>query len=237
MIGLAPIRYLFSKDRKFWLALGNVMGFYPRNISLYHLAFSHRSRAKETTNGVRHSNERLEYLGDAILGAVVADLLFKKFPFREEGFLTEMRSKIVSRENLKQLAFKLGVDQFIKKSGGPDAYRSMHGDALEALIGAVYIDRGYKKARQFILERIIYHHVDLESLETTEINFKSRILNWAQRNKQVVSFETVEEENANDKLIRVRLMINGEEVASSMDFIKKKAEQVAAQKACAQLNI
>ena len=237
MIGLAPVRYLLSSDRKFWLALGNVMGFYPRNISLYHLAFSHRSRARETTNGVRHSNERLEYLGDAILGAVVADLLFRKFPFREEGFLTEMRSKIVSRENLKQLAFKLGIEQFIKKTGGPDAYRSMHGDALEALIGAVYVDRGYAKARQFILERIIAHHVDIESLEATEINFKSRILNWAQRNKHTVVFETVEEENTTDKLIRVRLLVNGEEVASSMDFIKKKAEQVAAQKACIQLSI
>lgn len=214
----------------------NITGLYPHNIALYHLAFSHRSTAKEMTNGMKHTNERLEYLGDAVLGAVVADLLFKKFPFRDEGFLTEMRSRIVSREHLKQLAFKLGIDQFIKKNAGPEAFRSMHGDALEALIGAVYIDRGYNKAKHFILERIINHHVDIEEIESTDINFKSRLLNWGQRNKHIILFETIEENKA-DKLIKVRLLIDGNETATAMDFVKKKAEQVAAQKACEQLKI
>ncbi|HOZ90623.1 MAG TPA: putative dsRNA-binding protein [Bacteroidia bacterium] len=105
------------------------------------------------------------------------------------------------------------------------------------MIGAIYIDRGYGKARQFILERMINHHVDLESLEATEINFKSRILNWSQRTKNTVAFETVEDEKSNDKLIRVRLMINGEEVSTGMDFVKKKAEQIAAERACTKLEI
>jgi ribonuclease-3 len=213
------------------------MGFYPKNISLYLLAFSHRSQAKESTNGIRHTNERLEYLGDAVLGTIVAEMLFKKFPFKEEGFLTEMRSKIVSRDNLKQLAFKLGIDQFIKKNGTPDGYRSMHGDALEALIGAVFIDRGYVKARQFILERLISHHIDIDSLAATDINFKSRLLNWGQRSKNTVIFETYESENTNDKLIRVRLLVNDKEIATGMDYVKKKAEQIAAQKACVLLEI
>ncbi len=236
MIGLSAIKYFFSRDKKFFFSLKNITGIYPQNIALYHLAFSHRSMAKETTNGMKHSNERLEYLGDAVLGAVVAEMLFKKFPFRGEGFLTEMRSRIVSRENLKQLAFKLGIEQFIKKNAGPDAYRSMHGDALEALIGAIYIDRGYSKAKHFVLERIIANHVDMDAIESTEINFKSRLLNWGQRNKHTVVFETLEE-NAADKLIKVRLMIDGNEVSKGVDFVKKKAEQIAAQKACEQMNI
>lgn len=214
----------------------NILGFYPGNIALYRLAFSHRSTAKEMTNGMKHTNERLEYLGDAVLGAVVADLLFKKFPFRDEGFLTEMRSRIVSRVHLKQVAFKLGIDQFIKKNAGPDAFRSMHGDALEALIGAIYLDKGYKKVKHFILERIIDHHVDLEEIESTDINFKSRLLNWGQRNKHTIVFETLEE-NKNDKLIKVRVLINGNETSTAMDYVKKKAEQVAAQKACTLLKI
>ena len=148
-----------------------------------------------------------------------------------------MRSKIVSRENLKHLAFKLGINHFIKKTHGPDSFRNIYGDALEALIGAIYIDRGYDKARQFILERMINHHVDLESLEATEINFKSRILNWSQRTKNTVAFETIEDEKNTDKLIRVRLLINGEEVATGMDFVKKKAEQIAAERACTKLEI
>ena len=236
MIGLSAIKYFFSREKKFISAIKNITGIYPHNIALYHLAFSHRSTAKEMTNGIKHSNERLEYLGDAVLGAVVADMLFKKFPFREEGFLTEMRSRIVSRDHLKQLAFKLGIEQFIRKNAGPDSYRSMHGDALEALIGAVYIDRGYNKAQHFILDRIIAHHVDLDEKESTDINFKSRLLNWGQKNKHTIFFETLEE-NTSNKLIKVRLLIDNVETSTGIDFIKKKAEQIAAQKACEQLKL
>ncbi|MBS1763792.1 MAG: ribonuclease III [Bacteroidetes bacterium] len=214
-----------------------MLGFYPRNLSLYKLAFSHRSQSKDVTNGIKHSNERLEYLGDAILGAVIAEMLFRKFPFKDEGFLTEMRSRLVSRDHLKHLAVKLGINQFLKKNNNPDSFRNMYGDALEALIGAIYMDRGYAVVRKFILQRIIEHHVDLEAIFSTETNFKSRILNWAQRNKHTVVFETFEDENANDKLIRVKLMVNGQEVATAMDFVKKKAEQIAAEKACLQLQI
>lgn len=224
------LSWVLSRDKKFVSSLKNIIGFYPGNLSVYRLAFSHRSLAKEE-GGIKLSNERLEYLGDAVLGAVVAEMLFKKFPLRDEGFLTEMRSKIVSREHLKQLAFKLGIDQFVKKNSGSDSFRSMYGDALEALIGAIYIDKGYAPTRKFILRNMIDHHVDLDSLEITDANFKSKVLNWAQRNKHTVVFETLEEDKYT-RLIKVRLMIDGKEISQGADYVKKKAEQIAAEKAC-----
>lgn len=223
-------------DKKLFSALRNLLGFYPRNISLYHLAFSHRSLARENEAGIVLSNERLEYLGDAVLGAVVAEMLFKKFPYRDEGFLTEMRAKIVSREHLKHLAIKIGISEFLQKDTTPGTYRSMYGDAFEALIGAIYVDRGYYTARKFILQRIIANHVDMHAIETTENNFKSRIINWGQKEKHTVVFEVVDED-AKSKLIKVRLMIDDKEIASASDFVKKKAEQIAAEAAVKQLGI
>jgi len=232
-------KLVFSSDKQekdLIRSLRNLLGFYPNNISVYQLAFSHRSISRETDNGVPLSNERLEYLGDAVLGAVVADMLFKKFPYRDEGFLTEMRSRIVSRENLKNLAVKFGVDELLQKEAAIGTYRSMYGDAFEALIGAIYLDKGYAKTQKFILERIIRIHVDLHEIEQTEKNFKSLILNWGQREKHSIVFETVEEEQK-DRLIKVRLLVDDKEVAVGVDFVKKKAEQIAAQAACTTLGL
>lgn len=226
----------FHPDKKLFSALRNLLGFYPGNISLYHLAFSHRSLARENEAGIELSNERLEYLGDAVLGAVIAELLFKKYPYRDEGFLTEMRAKIVSRDHLKQLAFKIGISEFLQKDTTPGTYRSMYGDAFEALIGAIYLDKGYTTAHRFILQRIIANHVDLHAIETTESNFKSRIINWGQKEKRSVVFETVEDD-VKDKLIKVRLLVDGIELATGTDFVKKKAEQIAAESALKQLGI
>ena len=230
------INALFGKDKPFYQAIKNISGLYPGNISLYHLAFSHRSTAKENEQGGVFSNERLEYLGDAVLGAVVADLLFKKFPYRDEGFLTEMRSKIVSRENLKSLAMKIGINHLVKISPESGAFKSMYGDALEALIGAVYLDKGYIKTKQFILKRIIKNHVDLDHLEVTDYNFKSKVINWAQRERKILLFETMDEESES-RLIKVRLLIDEKEIARGEDFSKKKAEQIAAEKACIELGL
>jgi ribonuclease-3 len=232
-------KLLFSSDQQekdLIRSLRNLLGFYPGNISVYQLAFSHRSISRETDYGVPLSNERLEYLGDAVLGAVVADMLFKKFPYRDEGFLTEMRSRIVSRENLKNLAVKIGIDELLQKEAAIGTYRSMYGDAFEALIGAIYIDKGYAKTQKFILDRIIRIHVDLHEIEQTEKNFKSLILNWGQREKHSIVFETVEEEQK-DRLIKVRLLVDDKEVAVGLDFVKKKAEQIAAQAACTTLGL
>ena len=229
-------RLIFSNDKKFLQSLRNLLGFYPGNIAVYHLAFSHRSLTRDSDAGVSLSNERLEYLGDAVLGGIVAELLFKKFPYKDEGFLTEMRAKIVSRDNLKQIALKIGLDEYLKTDAVPGTYRSMYGDAFEALIGAIYVDKGYAAARKFVLQRIIRHHVDLHALEVTENNFKSRILNWGQKEKHTVHFVVVDDD-PKSKLIRVRLLIDEKEVATGSDYVKKKAEQIAAEAACKALGL
>ncbi len=233
---MKAIKFLFSKDKALSAAIKNLTGFYPRNHSVYKLALSHRSVARDLGKGVKLSNERLEYLGDAVLGAVVADMLFKRFPYRDEGFLTEMRSRIVSRENLKNIALKLGLDKLVQKDAGAGSFRSMYGDAFEALIGAIYIDKGYNTTHKFIISRIIDIHLDLHSLEAIELNFKSKILNWAQKEKHNVIFETIEE-NSNSRLIKVRLLVDEKEISTGQDFSKKKAEQIAAESACAELGI
>jgi ribonuclease-3 len=232
----AAITSLFAPNKTLVHSIKNMTGFYPGNISLYTLAFSHRSTAKETEHGAILSNERLEYLGDAVLGAVVADLLFKKFPYRDEGFLTEMRAKIVSRENLKNLAMKMGINHLVVNNADAGSFRSMYGDALEAFIGAIYLDKGYSTTQKFIVTRIIKNHVDLDYLEKTDLNFKSKIINWAQKERKSLVFETMEE-NSETRLIKVRLLIDDKEIATGEDFSKKKAEQTAAEKACIQLKL
>ena len=233
------VRILFSSDRRLHISLRNLLGFYPTNLAVYKLAFSHRSNAEEHPSGIKLSNERLEYLGDAVLGAVVAELLFKKFPYKEEGFLTEMRSKIVNREHLNRLALKLGIDHFMNGSIDPSAKsRSVYGDAFEALIGAVYIDKGYDVVRSLLLNRFIKHHVDMEEMEGLDSNFKSKLINWGQRERKKVEFELLEEiDNGGKRLLRVRVLVDGAEMARGEDFSKKRAEQIAAGKACVALHV
>jgi ribonuclease-3 len=225
-----------AQEKQFIRSLHNLLGFYPSNLAVYKLAFSHRSLALETAGGNRLSNERLEYLGDAVLGAVVAEMLFKKYPFKDEGFLTEMRSRIVSREHLKQLAVRIGVDELLQKDAGPGSYRSMYGDAFEAFIGAIYLDKGYDSTKRYILDRIIRPHVDMVEIESTEKNFKSVLLNWGQRERRTVTFETVSED-VRARQITVRLLIDGQEKAIATEHIKKKAEQMAAEKMCKELGL
>lgn len=228
----------FSSDRQLYQLLNTLLGFSPKNIGLYKLAFRHKSIAQEVKSGIKNSNERLEFLGDAILGAVVADLLFKRFPFKDEGFLTEMRSKIVSRDNLNRLSVKIGLDQLIKTNlDRNNKSRSMFGDAFEALIGAIYLDQGYNKAQNFILNRIIKNHVDIELLETTEKNFKSKLLEWAQKERKIVVYEIVEDNQPGNKQLKVRVIIDKEEKGIGIDFSKKRAEQIAAEVACKALNL
>jgi ribonuclease-3 len=236
---LSLFKIYFSKDKKLYHSLCNLLGFYPDNLAVYKLAFSHHSVAEEHTSGIKLSNERLEYLGDAILGSIVAEMLFKKYPYREEGFLTEMRSRIVNREHLNKLALKLGINHFMNGSIDPAAKsRSAYGDAFEALVGAVYIDKGYVRTRALILERFIRHHVDLDELEFQDHNYKSKLINWAQRERKKVEFELLEEvDNGGKRLLRVRVLVNGEESGNGEDYSKKRAEQLAAQKACELLQL
>ncbi|NEU10477.1 ribonuclease III [Flavihumibacter sp. R14] len=223
-------------------SLKNLLGFVPGNLSLYRMAFRHRSIATQTKNGSKNSNERLEFLGDAILGSVVAEVLFKRYPYREEGFLTEMRSKIVSRSNLNQLSKRLGLDELIEFDNRmihfPNKQGSLLGDAFEALIGAVFLDRGYNFTREFLINHIIRPHVDIHQLELTETNFKSKLIEWCQRHGKDVSFEVIaNSEGENAKLFTIQVNVDGDICGVGRDYNKKNAEKLAAEKACEALSI
>lgn len=235
----ATYNLYFSPERKFVRSLENLLGFTPSNLSLYKMAFTPHNAAVGSANGLRSSNERLEYLGDAVLGAVIAEMLFKKFPFEDEGFLTEMRSKLVNRDHLGRLAKKTGMDFFINQQGNAQQlHRSTYGDAFEALIGAVYMDYGFERAKEFILHRIIRHHVDLDEIQKTELSFKSRLINWSQRERKKILFEQFEEiESGGKKLFRVIVFVNGTEAGKGEDFSKKRAEETASEMACKALGI
>jgi len=208
------------------------------------MAFRHRSVAvviKDSNNGAKNSNERMEFLGDAVLGSVIAALLFKQYPYKGEGFLTEMRSKIVSRANLNQLARKMGLDELIEYdsriTGLNGKQSSMLGDAFEALIGAVYLDKGYFRTQNFILDRIIEPLVDIHNLENTETNFKSRLIEWCQHYNKEVEFRLVQnQEGESAKLFTMEAWVDGELQGTGCEYNKKKAEKLAAEKAYERLN-
>lgn len=219
-----------------------MLGFVPGNLNLYRMAFRHRSVAIALKNGAKSSNERLEFLGDAILGAVIAEVLFKRYPYKDEGFLTEMRSKIVSRANLNQLSKKLGLDQLIEFDNRTVSYPakqgSLLGDAFEALIGAVYLDKGYNFTKDIIINQIIKPHIDIHTLELTETNFKSKLLEWCQRHGKDVSFERIPDlEDERNKLFSIQAIVDGEILGLGRDYNKKNAEKIAAEKACQALEI
>lgn len=232
----------FSPDREYVRKLKNLLGFVPGNVHLYKMAFRHKSVAVTIKEGAKNSNERLEFLGDAVLGSVVAELLFKKYPYKDEGFLTEMRSKIVSRANLNQLSRKLGFNELIQFDARmisfPNKQGSLLGDAFEALIGAVYLDRGYVFTKSFLLNRIIKPHVDIHLLEQTETNFKSRLIEWCQHTgKEIVFRQTDNPEGESSKMFSIEAVVDGIVCGLGRDFNKKSAEKFAAEKACEFLKI
>lgn len=236
---LRPWRFYFSNEKPIYEAIKNIFGFYPGNIFLYKLAFRHKSQAEELHNGIRISNERLEFLGDTVLSTAVADYLFRMFPYKDEGFLTEMRSKIVSRAQLNKLSLKLGIDQLIMHTQEKNnVYRSIKGDAFEAIIGAIYLDKGFNFTRKIIVNRIIKHNFDITELINTDLNYKSRLIEWAQKEKNSIEFAMVEEVGTGyNKQYVVEVMINGETAGSGRDFSIKGAEQNAAMKAIEALGI
>lgn len=227
-----PFSGLFSSNRKLTKSIKNIFGFYPENVFLYQLAFRHKSASREIINGLRMSNERLEYLGDAVLSSIIADYLFKKFPYREEGFLTEMRARIVSRSQLNRLSKKLGLDQLIKSGVSQNKGKSLHGDAFEAFVGALYLDKGYNYARRIVIKRVIDIHLDIEKIEHEDHNYKSQLIEWSQKEKIPIEFKLVEEiGNGYGKQYLVEVTINSKVCASGRDYSIKGAEQQAAEKA------
>lgn len=222
------VKLLFSKKRKFYKDLKKILGFYPRKIKLYETAFIHKSASVIYKGGATLNNERLEYLGDAILDAVVGDYLYHKFPLEHEGFLTQMRSKIVKGESLTELAQKTGLSKFIVANISTlKNQKHILADAFEAFIGALYLDKGYKVTKKFIIRRIIRKYLDIEKLKDIDTNYKSQLIEWAQKNKHEIVFETDVSEKDNKCFVSY-VRINDERKGSGFGSSKKQAEQKAA---------
>lgn len=219
-----------SSDKQLLMQLEHMLGFTPKHISYYQLALMHRSKPEEVTD----SNERLEFLGDAILGAIIAEYLFKKYPYQPEGYLTELRSRIVRRETMNNVALRMGLNKLVKYNQNDRGLSRSHifGNALEALIGAVYLDQGFIKTRKFILNQLVKEYIDLDTMESTDTNFKNQLLSWAQRSGHTLSFDTMEEKmEGTRKLFTVGIVVNGDLMATGTGYNKKEAGQVAAKNA------
>jgi len=230
------INSLFSRNSKFSKQVEQLTGRRPKNVQLYHLAFLHSSLSSETNL----SNERLEYLGDAVLSLVIADYLFNKFPYKNEGYLTDLRSKMVSRSQLNSLAMKMGVEELLQynKHDSFLSKKAISGNALEALIGAVYLDYGFEGARKFILKKIVAPYLDIAEVEASEFNYKSKLLEWAQKNSVRAEFKVVEEKrNARFSYYKVALLVDDHIAGNGEDNSKKNAEKKAAKEAFGKLGI
>ena len=232
---------LFSKKdngetKQFLDFFKNILGFTPRHREVYELAFRHRSNSKELNNGIKINNERLEYLGDAVLSSIVADYLFHKYPYHDEGFLTEMRAKIVSRSNLNRVAKKIGLAELLNFRGQQQMFKFINGNAFEALIGAIYLERGYDFTRKVVTNRIISTYMEIDSLSKSEWNFKSKLIDWGQQNHRKVSFELVRTiDEGNRRQYESRVVIDGLPYDSAVDFSIKSSEQLAAEKTFKQI--
>jgi len=225
------VKLFSSKRKEFYLFLKDLLGFYPGNLRLYDLAFIHKSASVIDSQGNFVNNERLEYLGDAILGAIIADFLYNRFPHEDEGFLTKTRSKLVNRAFLTQLTHDMGLHVFIDSNTTKKIDKShIYGDALEALIGAIYLDRDYQAAKFFVTKRILSQFVDLHEIEHEDSNFKSQLIEWSQKTKRELEFETTEEtdENLKQPKFKAVVKIDNKEVGRGTGSSKKEAHQNAA---------
>lgn len=229
-----------ESDRKLAEAIQVITGRTPGNLHLYRLAMLHSSAAPVPESGLRESNERLEYLGDAILNAVVADYLFRKFPFKDEGFMTEIRSRIVNRESLNDIGRQLGINQllFFDNNLRRESYRTIFGNALEALIGAIYLDWGYSFCARFIENRLLQPYFHLDTLINTPHNHKSLLIEWAQKENRQLSFDISGlGDQANSREFTAILTLDGKPFATGSGSSKKKAEKEAARKAFEKLGL
>ena len=227
----------FHEEKGFAEKLRPLIGFTPANLSIFKLAFSHKSNPSDKAYAIQN-NERLEYLGDAVLGTIVAEYLFKKYPNANEGFLTKMRSKIVKRSTLNSIGDKMGLDVLLQEYSQTRLSRSMLGNAVEALVGAVYIERGYDGTTRFVVNKMLRNYVDIHELESYDDNYKSQLLEWCQKNGQTVSYKLVARYKFEKRdRFKVAVLVDGNKVATADDFNKKSAEQTASEKAMMQLGI
>jgi ribonuclease-3 len=233
------IAAIFKTDKQlqaYKKQLKSLLDFTPGNIALYTIALSHRS----VRESLEDNNERMEFLGDAILSAIVADFLFKKYPRKGEGFLTEMRSKMVNRQQLNDIAVKMGLKKITKfnKIDGALKNSQIFGNTLEALVGAIYLDKGYIKTRRWVLKTIIAPYLFMDELELQDINIKNKLIGWANKQNKPIEFEIVEElHEKGRKLFVVAVMVAGESLGSGRGFSKKDASQMAAIQAAEKLGL
>ena len=225
------IRLLFRKDKESYVCFYRMLGFYPHDIRYYEQALLHRSSSVKSDQGRLLNNERLEFLGDAILDAVVGDIVYQKFEGKREGFLTNTRSKIVSRESLNHVAEQIGLSKLIKFSIRHASHNSyMGGNAFEALIGAIYLDRGYAYCQDFMEHRIIGPYINLNKISRKEVNFKSKFIEWAQKNKVEISFDLISQtlDEFNSPVFVSEILIEGIHACKGKGYSKKESQQVAA---------
>ncbi len=237
MITFFPfLKYYFSSNRVLFIRIKQITGLTPYNLSCYQQSLRHHSTANKIHNsGSKDSNERLEYLGDAVLNSVVAEYLFKKYPYKDEGFLTELRSKIVSRVSLNDLALKIGLSKLVeydkKSMQNINLRNSIFGNALEAFIGAVFLDQGYKKSKYFIIEKLIRYHIDVDKLQQTEKNFKGRLIEFTQKAGMNLDFNVTELAHGKQKIYKLTVIIDDKVFGEAEHTNKKQAEQQASEKA------
>ena len=225
------VRLLFRKDKESYLCFYRMLGFYPRDIRIYEQALLHKSSSIKSDQGRLLNNERLEFLGDAILDAVVGDIVYQKFDGKREGFLTNTRSKIVSREALNHVAEQIGLSKLIKFSTRHSAHNSyMGGNAFEALVGAIYLDRGYAYCKYFMEHRIIGQYIDLNRVSRKEVNFKSKLIEWSQKNKVELIFELISQavDEFNSPTFETEVVIEGIRTCKGKGYSKKESQQEAA---------
>ena len=228
------IRLLFHKDRESYFCFYKILGFFPRNIRFYEQALLHKSTSIRSEKGRPLNNERLEFLGNAILDAIVGDIVYKHFEGRREGFLTNTRSKIVQRETLNKLAVEIGLDKLVKYSTRSSSHNSyMYGNAFEAFIGAIYLDQGYERCKQFMEKKILKNYIDLDKMSRKEVNFKSKLIEWSQKTKMEVSFELIEQflDQDYNPMFHTEVRIEGLSAGTGTGYSKKESQQNAAQMA------
>lgn len=229
--------FYLSDDKGLARKMRSLIGFTPSKLSIFKLAFFHKSASNDKMNAIT-SNERLEYLGDAVLGTIVAEYLFKKYPNKDEGFLTKMRSKIVKRQSLNKIADKMGLDVILNEYNQTRLSRSMLGNALEALVGAVYLECGYNGTKRYVINKILRSYLDIHELEEYDDNYKSQLLEHCQKNGQVVTYKMLAKYKFDKRdRFKVAVMIDGKKLATADDFNKKSAEQTASEKAMLTLGL
>ena len=225
------IKLSFRKDKELYFSLYEIIGFYPHNIEYYKMALMHKSIMHRNNKGKPVNNERLEFLGDAILDAIVGDIVYHHFPGKREGFLTNTRSKLVQRETLNKLAQDMGINELILSNGHSSSHNNyMGGNAFEALVGAIYLDRGYHACMQFMQQRILTTRINLDKLAYKEVNFKSKLIEWSQKNRVKIEFALLQQkvEKGGSPVFIYQVVLEGVEGCSGQGYSKKESQQLAA---------